>query len=649
MSNCTDKSTGNPALPSILNPQEAARQGLSSEEYAQRTAGMWEEGLGKWGIGGERIRRFREAGEIVLYTPGSSAGRPVSALRSFEAPPKDILEDDNLFSERIQTTASGILSLLGIAGDPLTSREHILISMVLEGRWKQGLDLDLPGLIAALADPPFAQVGVLPLETFYPSKERMGLILNLNNLLAAPGFSSWLEGDSMDIPGFLFSPEGKPRLSTFTISHLSERERMFFVSLLLNQILGWARTQPGTSTLRALLYMDEIFGFFPPVQEPPSKKTLLTLFKQARAYGLGVLLATQNPVDLDYKGLSNTGTWFIGRLQTAQDRERVLSGLESATPGGPAREELDRLIAGIGKRVFLMQNIHEEQPVLFHTRWAMSYLAGPMTRDQIHRLGEDKTAPAERPKPFTVTTPAPTAVARPVLPAGITSLYLPSPEVENVIYRPCVGGVAEVHYHNARWHVDETARISKAAPVEDGPVSVDWGLAFPLAVNTSSLAEGLPPEGDLEELPESALQPKKLDRWGRDFLKEIQRSNALTLYRNKDLKMVSEPDESLEDFSARVSLALHEKRDSAVEALRKKYASKFTTLENRLMRARQAVDADYIRSEIENIMGALRYASDVLTKVSTIRNSAEAIEKNIEKLQSKIEEHLGNIKAHLPA
>lgn len=575
-----------------VNPQEAVREGLPLEEYAARTAALWKKGLEKWGIGGERIRRFRESGEVVLYTPGSSAGRPVSALRSFQAPPKDILADGDLFAERVQTTASGILSLLGIGGDPLTSREHILISMILEERWKQGRDLDLPGLIAALADPPFTQVGVLPLETFYPSKDRMGLILSLNNLLAAPGFSSWLEGDPMDIPRFLFSPEGKPRLSIFTISHLSERERMFFVSLLLNQVLGWARTQPGTSTLRALLYMDEIFGFFPPVQEPPSKKTLLTLLKQARAYGLGVLLATQNPVDLDYKGLSNTGTWFVGRLQTAQDRERVLSGLESAAPGCPKKAELDKLIAGIGKRVFLMQNIHEERPVLFHTRWAMSYLAGPMTRDQVRRLSEDVRTEAGKTDTPAATSPGPVSAARPVLPGNVTSFYLPCREAENVIYRPYVGGFADIHYHNARWGVDETAQLAKAAPVDEGPVPVDWSLAFPLGIRHPDLEAGLPPEGDLGELPHSAMDPKNLDRWGRDFLKEIQRTDTLALYRNKDLKMTSEPGESLEDFSGRVSLALHEKRDAAVETLRKKYASRFTTLENRLMRARQAVERE---------------------------------------------------------
>ena len=657
-----------------VNPREAAREGISPDEYARKTAEVWKAGLGKWGIEGDRIRRFRDAGEIVLYTPGSSAGRPVSALRSFQVPPKDILEDSDLFTERIQTTTSGILSLLGIAGDPLTSREHILISMILEDRWKQGMDLDLPGLIAALADPPFTQVGVLPLETFYPSKDRMELILGLNNLLAAPGFASWLEGDPMDIPRFLFSPEGKPRLSIFTISHLSERERMFFVSLLLNQILGWARTQPGTSTLRALLYMDEIFGFFPPVQEPPSKKTLLTLLKQARAYGLGVLLATQNPVDLDYRGLSNTGTWFIGRLQTAQDRERVLSGLESATPGGLKRAELDELIAGIGKRVFLMQNIHEDRPFLFHTRWAMSYLAGPMTREQVRVLSEHtRSAAADGGTPV-IATPRAAATKRPVLPEGVTSLYPPVSEAENIVYRPYVGGFADVHYHNARWKVDESREIARAVAVDEGPVPVDWSLAFPLEMDPSSLAAGLPSTGELEEIPESALKPKKLELWGREFLREIRRGDVLTLYRNNDLKLVSEPGESLEEFSARVSLGLHEERDSAVEALRRKYASKFTTLENRLMRARQAVEReeqqagqkkmDTVISFGSTIAGALlgrkigTYSASrmgtALSKagrmrkeqqdIARARETAESVEAEIAELETRLQEEVDAIR-----
>ena len=191
----------------------------------------------------------------------------------------------------------------------------------------------------------------------------------------------------------LYTAQGKPRASIFTISHLSDTERMFFVSMLLNEIIGWMRTQAGTSSLRAILYMDEIFGYFPPISNPPSKTPLLTLLKQARAYGLGVVLSTQNPVDLDYKGLANTGTWFIGRLQTERDKGRVLEGLEGAAAGGGFdRGRMEEILAGLGKRVFLLHNVHENEPVIFQTRWALSYLRGPMTRDQIKTLKADKTS-----------------------------------------------------------------------------------------------------------------------------------------------------------------------------------------------------------------------------------------------------------------
>ncbi|KUK85585.1 MAG: Uncharacterized protein XE01_1181 [Synergistales bacterium 58_81] len=385
-----------------VSPREASRKGLSPEQFAGKTASDWKKGLQEWGIDGARIRKMKESVDMTIYTPGSSAGRMVSILHSFDVPPEAIRADGDLFRERIQTTASSILALMGIYADPLTSREHILISGVLEEKWSRGESLDIPSLIEMIRVPPFRSVGVLDLETFYPSKARMDLVLRLNHLVAAPSFAPWMEGDPLDAGSFLYTADGRPRASIFTISHLSDRERMFFVSLLLNEILGWVRTQPGTSSLRAILYMDEIFGFFPPVMNPPSKTVLLTLLKQARAYGLGVLLATQNPVDLDYKGISNTGTWFIGRLQTERDKARILEGLKGVSEKGFPLPELDRMISGLGKRVFLLHNFHEDRPVLFQTRWAMSYLAGPVTREQIKTLAGDSPilqAPAEAATP----------------------------------------------------------------------------------------------------------------------------------------------------------------------------------------------------------------------------------------------------------
>jgi hypothetical protein len=361
-----------------VNEQDALNAGLTPEQFAAKQADLWRKGLGGWGQDPERIARLGAAAEFTVYTPGSSAGLPVSVLRSFSPPPAHVGQDMDLLRERIQTTATSLLALLGVEADPITSREHILISNILESVWAEGRALDLAGLIRAIQAPPFERIGVMDLDSFYPAKERFKLAMRLNNLLAAPGFEAWLEGEPLNINRLLFTENGKPRASIFTISHLSDAERMFFVSMLLNEILAWMRTQDGTSSLRAILYMDEIFGYFPPVKNPPSKAPLLTLLKQARAFGLGVVLSTQNPVDLDYKGLSNTGSWFIGRLQTDRDKERVLAGLEGAAAGsGFDRGRMEEVLAGLGKRVFLLNNVHENAPVTFETRWVLSYLRGP--------------------------------------------------------------------------------------------------------------------------------------------------------------------------------------------------------------------------------------------------------------------------------
>ena len=372
-----------------VNTEEARNRNLSVDAFAAEQAAAWKQGLADWGQDGARIQRLRDSAEFAIYTPGSSAGIPVSILSSFAVPPAAIAEDTELIAERIQTTVTNLLTLAGIDADPTRSRDHILISTILGASWKAGRDLDLAGLIRQIQTPGFTRVGVLDLETFFPAKDRFGLAMQINNLLAAPGFQAWLEGEPLDIGRLLYSPAGKPRVAIFTIAHLGDAERMFFVSLLLNEILGWVRAQPGTTSLRAVLYMDEIFGYFPPVANPPSKAPLLTLLKQARAFGLGVVLATQNPVDLDYKGLANTGTWFLGRLQTDRDKARVLDGLEGARAATGARFDraaMEQLLAGLGKRVFLMHNVHDEAPVVFHTRWTLSYLRGPLGRDEIRKL-----------------------------------------------------------------------------------------------------------------------------------------------------------------------------------------------------------------------------------------------------------------------
>ncbi|MBQ7251695.1 MAG: ATP-binding protein, partial [Kiritimatiellae bacterium] len=371
-----------------IDEAAAARKGITPDELAERTAANWRKGLASWDEPPERIARLKAAADFTIYTPGGNGGRPLSIFSSFDAPAAETLADATALHDRISSVVSGLLSLASIEADPIQSREHILLSEIVEREWRAGRACTLAGLIGAVQTPPFETVGVLPLESFYPAKDRFALAMRLNNLAASPSFAAWREGESLDIQRLLYTPDGRARVSIFSIAHLSESERMFFVTVLLNEVTCWMRRQPGTSSLRALLYMDEIFGYFPPTANPPTKAPMLTLLKQARAFGLGVVLSTQNPVDIDYRGLSNIGTWFIGRLQTERDKMRVMEGLLTADEGAGdvSREELGKMLAGLGNRIFLMRNVHEARPVLFESRFCLSYLAGPLTPPQIRRL-----------------------------------------------------------------------------------------------------------------------------------------------------------------------------------------------------------------------------------------------------------------------
>ena len=394
---------------SWINEDTARQQQQGPDTFAAGQAELWRKGLAEWGQDGDRIRRLRESADFTIYTPGSSAGTPVSVLGSFTAPPPDQVADTDAFRDRIGSTVTGLLGLLGIDADPVQSREHILLSSILADTWQKGVSLDLGGLIQAIQQPAFTKLGVMELESVYPAKDRFALAMQLNGLLASPGFQSWMEGEPLDIGAMLYTASGKPRVAVLSIAHLNDAERMFFVTMLLSAIVAWTRAQSGTTSLRALIYMDEVFGFFPPVANPPSKGPMLTLLKQARAYGVGVVLATQNPVDLDYKGLGNTGTWFIGRLQTDRDKARVLEALDGAMAGSTPipRAELDRMISGLDKRVFLMHNVHDGAPTLMTTRWVMSYLAGPLTLNQIRTLSPSPPAPAPVTAAATPAAPCP--------------------------------------------------------------------------------------------------------------------------------------------------------------------------------------------------------------------------------------------------
>ena len=617
-----------------INEEEARRKGISPQEYAAKQAALWKKGLAEWGQDGARIRKLRESAEFAIYTPGSTAGLPVSILKSFAFPGKAVADDSELLGERIGTTVTSLLNLLGTSADPIQSREHILLSTILDTAWKKGQDLDLAGFIQAIQTPPVARIGVFDLESFFPSKDRFAFAMKLNNLLAAPGFSAWLEGEPLSIDRMFFTAAGKPRVSIFSIAHLNDAERMFFVSLLLTQLLGWMRAQSGTTSLRTLFYMDEIFGYFPPVANPPSKAPLLSLLKQARAFGLGIVLATQNPVDLDYKGLSNTGTWFLGRLQTERDKERVLEGLEGAAAGGAGRfdrKRMEQILAGLGQRVFLMNNVHEDAPVVFQTRWAMSYLRGPMTRAQIKQLMDP--VKSSRPEPAAETRLAATpavvangraaapASARPALPPEVSQFFLPvraaQPEGARLHYEPMLLGIAKVYYANAKVGVAAQKEVSLMAEFSDRPSRIDWDEAREAEVKESDL-EKFPhdPDTSFGELPREASNAKSYPEWGTTFKEWIYRNKKLELFKSSSFGVVSDPGESERDFRIRLTQAAREKRDQQIERLRQKYAPKIGVLQDRIRRAGQAVEREKAQATQQKLSTVISFGATLLTALT---------------------------------
>jgi hypothetical protein len=604
---------------------EAARKGKSVDEFAAATAETWRKGLGEWGQDGERIQRLREAAEVTIYTPGSEAGRPLSVLRSFAAPGAETLADATALKERIGSSVAGLLALLGIEADPLKSREHILLSAILDAAWRKGQSPDLAGLIQAVQKPPFDKIGVFDLESFYPARDRTELALRINSLLAAPGFEAWLAGDSLDVSRLLYTESGKPRISIISIAHLNDAERMFVVTLVANEVVAWMRRQPGTTSLRALLYMDEVFGFFPPSAMPPSKLPLLTLMKQARAFGIGVVLATQNPVDLDYKGLGNAGTWFIGRLQTERDKARVIEGLlGSEAAGGLDRAGYEALISNLTQRTFLMRNVHDDAPMLFRTRWALSYLRGPLTLAEVRRVtvaspaGAIATAAVHAAAPASAPSMVAAAVAetsvaasglRPLVQHGVTERFLPTGSAAPR-YRAHVGARVRVHFVDRKAGVDTWQARYYLAPVgTDGP---DWAQSEVSGEPGPEFATEAAPGAAFADAPAAVLSGRDQKRWMGALEDYVNRDGGLELPSCPTLKMTAVPGMTEGEFRARVALALRERRDAAVEALRRKYGTKLATLEDRERRAAQKIAREKSQASSQALSSALSVGGSLL-------------------------------------
>ncbi|RME77727.1 MAG: hypothetical protein D6784_03315 [Chloroflexi bacterium] len=634
-----------------VNVDDARRKGMSVEEYAQSIAEKWRSGLANWGIGPERIRRLEESGEVTIYTPGSNTGIPISIMSSLAAPGLDFATEAEAIRERINGTVVALLGLVGIDADPIRSREAILLANIFEHFWQKNEDLDLARLIMSIQNPPVRQIGVFDVETFFPEKDRFELAMALNNLVASPTFKSWLEGEALDIDRLLYTDEGRPRHNIFYIAHLSDSERMFFVTLLLGNILTWVRRQPGTTSLRAILYFDEVFGFMPPTAEPPSKRPLLTLLKQARAFGLGCVLVTQNPVDIDYKGLTNAGTWFIGKLQAERDKARVLQGLQSAISeagGGGKDVDFDSLLSRLGSRVFLLHNVHEDEPVVFHTRWAMSYLRGPLTRLQVEQLmaGRKQAAPSlapDRPRarpavaasvqaaaeeedptpPGYLPTPPAAApnVPQKFLPlalderAAIRQLEEDSPRALDVrrvqlVYEPALVAAASVRFVDRKRKIDEQTRKVLVTPAPEEGEPVDWELAESLPITLRDLDER-PARVDANQGPFFAPIPggvntaRELKSIERDLSDWLYYNSRITIKVHPDLDVFQRPGESERAFKIRLQQAARERRDEEVDKLEKKYDTRISRLETRLRKYRRELaqdEAEYEARKREEVL-----------------------------------------------
>jgi len=633
-----------------VDADEAARRGLDREAFAERTAESWREGLAAWGEDGERIRRLRDSADMAIYTPGGSAGLPLTVLRSFAAPSPALIEQGEAYRDRVASAVSGLLALMGVDSDPMSGREHILLSNLLDRSWRRGRDLDLTDLIHAIQDPPFDKVGVIDLETFYPAKERFALALRLNNLIASPGFAAWMEGEPLDIGGLLYTPEGKPRVSILSIAHLGEAERMFFVTILLNEVLSWVRAQPGTSSLRAILYMDEIYGYFPPTANPPSKRPMLTLLKQARAFGLGVVLATQNPVDLDYKGLSNAGSWFLGRLQTKRDKDRVLEGLEGASLAaghGFDRDEMDKILSSLGKRVFVLNNVHEDRPIVFESRWALCYLRGPLSREQVQALMAPKkkalaAEPPRPPDPASATTPAlateptptpiPTPAAappspadpppaepaaaggrRPVLPPDVPEFFIAdAPASGPPAYRPALLGVARLHYVEKKAGVDYWETLAVFRPIGDEVPADVWEGGKNLTGRIPILDRSPAPGATFAELPAAMARAKNYADWTRALKNHLYRDRRLTIWTCPELKAYGRPEETARDFRARLAQAARERRDAEVEKLRASFGPRRSALEAKLRAAHEGLEREREQASRSGWDAAVSFGTSVL-------------------------------------
>ncbi|MFZ3071015.1 MAG: type IV secretion system DNA-binding domain-containing protein [Anaerolineaceae bacterium] len=666
-----------------IDQDAAAREGKTILQAAEEASASWSQGLESWGIDKERIQKLADKVDYAIYTPGSDSAIPVSILSSLKCPDLEWETNKEMLRENISSTVTALLELVGFKNiDPVRSREHILLSNIFENAWSKGQNLDLESLILQTQNPPFEKLGVFPVSKFYPEDERFELAMLLNNFLAAPAFESWLEGQPLDISAFLYTPSGKPRHSIFYLAHLADEERMFFITLLYSAIETWMRSQSGTTNLRALVYFDEIVGYLPPVASPPSKPIILRMLKQARAFGVGLVLSTQNPIDLDYKALSNTGTWIIGKLQTDQDKQRLLDGLESLT-GGLDRSYFDKTISALGKRVFLLHNVHAKAPVVFTTRWAMNYLPGPITRNKLadlnNMVGAGKivqTTAGEASIAGSVsvaevkgggTGNLPGSPTEPTLSSEVEVHYLPVnrslSEALNELggklaglapnplyhYQPALIGQATVYFANRTYNVDTQTKLAVKIPRLEGRGLVRWQDYQSEPITTGDLESRPLPNASFGDLVYPLDDEKNISELSKDFVEWIYRNQTLKLYTNDQLKLTSTAGESREDFEARCQKANTGFFSEAVEKIEIKYAKLKKSIEDKKLKEELELEKDQTvlkqrRSEeaikgIENVVRLFGSRKASLSSSMTKRRLTSTAKANVEESERMIEEY----------
>jgi len=584
-----------------VSDADANAAGVSVDEYAARQATIWREGLESSGLGPERLQALRDSADVTVYTPGSTAGVPLNVVGSLQAPKLSWDTEAEALRDEIQGTVTSLLRLVGVEADPLASREHVLLSNLVENAWRAGRDLDLGTLIAEIQSPPIRKLGVFELDQFFPPADRTKLAFTFNSLVASPTFAAWSEGETLDPQKLLVTDAGKPRCAVVYLAHLSEEERQFVVTLVFSKLVTWMRGQEGTPDLRALAYMDEVFGYVPPSASPPAKKPILTIFKQGRAFGLGLVLSTQNPVDLDYKAMSNAGTWLVGRLQTENDKARVLEGLRSAA-GDTDVAALDRAIGALGKRQFLLVSAKASEPRLFTTRWAMSYLRGPLTKEQVAALTQAPPA-AGSPTPPAEAAVAPAALAAdessvaPVVAQGTPVSHLdpaaPWASTIGVVegsnrLRAFLAARISLRYDDSAAGVDEQQEFE----VVYGPLDGGLDLASETQVDYDDRDfSAAAPADAAYVLPTAPLgEPRFFTQTEKDIQRHLVDRRALELQRNRTLKLVSRPGETTEEFAARCDAAAQEHADAETAKIRDRLEARHDRLEKALAQVERRID-----------------------------------------------------------